>query len=78
MPSPKIISPGSATNTTEAIDNKVHADITTLIREGVSAIAIGALAGVLFWSAVLGMVDDFTSAPIIPIQVAMEAQSHGR
>ena len=70
MPSPKIISPGSATNTTEAIDNKVHSDITTLFREGVSAIAIGALAGVLFWSAVLGMVDDFTSDPAISFFVA--------
>lgn len=52
-------SPGSATNTTRAIDKELHKDITTLIREGVSAIAIGALAGVIFWSCVLGMSGNF-------------------
>ena len=80
MEASKTRKPRPAANGDTAKMQKRHTDITAswLIREAVATIAIGAMLGVMFWQSVFGMADDFTSSPIIPIQMAMEAQSHGR
>ena len=50
-------SPGTACNSPEARYQKQRTEITASwwIREAVSAITLGALCGVIFWSCVLGM-----------------------
>jgi hypothetical protein len=50
------------------------------VREIAAILAIGAMTGVMFWQSVFGMVDSFTSGPVVEIvgSMAMEAQDYGR
>jgi hypothetical protein len=58
MPSPKIVSPGSATNTTRAI-NKVSDSDCTWFREAVAIAVVGLLLAVVMTDAVVGMSSGF-------------------
>lgn len=79
MEASKRIGPGESANSTRA-RNKATTCNSTLFREIVSILAIGAMTGVMFWQSVFGMVDSFTSGPVVEIvgSMAMEAQDYGR
>ena len=60
MGSPARKSPGTATNSAEALQKKVQEKYTTwLIREMLATLTISLLVSVVMWSAIIGMSGNF-------------------
>lgn len=80
MPTPKTRKPRPSANRDTASKENQHNHITRIVREIAAILAIGAMTGVMFWQSVFGMVDSFTSGPVVEIvgSMAMEAQDYGR
>ncbi len=73
-------SPGTATNSAEALHKKAHVDITAswLIREIIATLTTGALIAVVMWSSILGMAGNFQPGQDMVVPPVAEADDYGR
>jgi hypothetical protein len=77
MPTTKRKSPGTATNSAEALQRKVRAEYTTwVVREIIATLTTGALIAVITWSAILGMSGNFGQGKGLALGPVAEASDH--
>ena len=76
MQTPDIRNPRPAATGARAQNLNQHRH-STLFREIVSILAVGAMMATMFWSAVFGMVDSFTSGPVVEVVGSMAEVEHG-
>jgi hypothetical protein len=73
-------SPGTATNSAEALHKKAHVDITAswLIREIIATLTTGALIAVVMWSSILGMSGNMGPGKDVVVGPVAEVDHDGR
>jgi hypothetical protein len=80
MATSKRKSPGTATNSAEALHKKAHVDITAswLIREIIATLTTGALIAVVMWSSILGMSGNMGPGKDVVVGPVAEVDHDGR
>jgi hypothetical protein len=77
MATSKRKSPGTATNSAEALQRKVQLQYTTwVVREIIATLTTGALFAVITWSAILGMSEGFQPGQDMVVPPVAEASDH--
>ena len=77
MPTTKRKSPGTATNSAEALQRKMQAEYTRfMIREAAANITIALMVSVVMWSCVLGMSGNFQPGNDVVVGPVAEASDH--
>jgi hypothetical protein len=77
MATSKRKSPGTATNSAEALQRKVQAEYTTwIVREIIATLTTGALISVVMWSCILGMAGNFQPGQDVVVPPVAEASDH--
>ena len=70
-------SPAGAPHTEQGSQKKQQRQFTTITREIAAILAIGAMTGVMFWSAVFGAADDLASGPVAPMSYSVAEVTNG-
>jgi hypothetical protein len=77
MATSKRKSPGTATNSAEALQRKMQAEYTRfMIREAAANITIALMVSVVMWSCVLGMSGNFQPGNDVVVGPVAEASDH--
>jgi hypothetical protein len=77
MATSKRKSPGTATNSAEALQRKMQAEYTRfMIREAAANITIALMVSVVIWSCVLGMSGNFQPGNDVVVGPVAEASDH--